>query len=211
MIFNKKVLILSPHTDDAELGCGATISKLIRQNNDVYVVIFSTCDESLPNSFPKGTLKNESTNSLVSLGLSKSKIIFFDFKVRIFNYSRQEILENLVSLKKTISPDLVFIPSIDDYHQDHKTIAEEGIRCFKNNCSILSYELIWNNTGFKNQIYSVISEEDLKNKITSLSHYESQKHRNYFSENFLKSLSEVRGIQNGVKYAEAFEVIRFKI
>lgn len=211
MIENKNILVLSPHTDDAELGCGSTISKLIKQNNNLFVAVFSTCDESLPKNFPKGTLKKECLDSLTTLGVKSQNIFFFDYKVRYFNYLRQDILEDLVSLKNRISPELIFIPSLDDYHQDHKTVAEEGVRCFKNNCSILSYELIWNNTGFKNQIYSVISEDDLNIKIESLSNYKSQSHRNYFSKDFIKSLSQVRGIQNGVDYAEAFEVIRFKI
>lgn len=202
------VLVLSPHTDDAELGCGGTISKLIEEGHTVYVAIFSTCDESLPKGFPLGTLKSESTLSLNSLGVKR--IIYFDYRVRIFNYDRQAILENLVSLKKEISPELVFIPSLDDYHQDHKTIAEEGVRCFKNNCSILSYELIWNNTGFKNQLYYELDEKHVAAKIRALSFYATQTGRQYFSSEFIRSLSIVRGTQNGVKYAEAYEVIRYK-
>ena len=41
---NKRILILAPHTDDGELGCGATISKLIETSNDVYYVAFSACE-----------------------------------------------------------------------------------------------------------------------------------------------------------------------
>jgi hypothetical protein len=106
---------------------------------------------------------------------------------------------------------MVFIPSIDDYHQDHKTIAEEGIRCFKNNCTILSYELIWNNTGFKNQLYYSLSERNIEDKVRALSMYKSQSNRRYVSSEFIKSLAIVRGIQNGVDLAEAFEVIRIKM
>jgi LmbE family N-acetylglucosaminyl deacetylase len=205
------VLILSPHTDDAELGCGGTISRLIEEGHSVWVAIFSTCDESLPPGFSPGTLKTESINSLVSLGLNKDQIIHYDYQVRVFNYSRQSILEDLVQLKKKMLPDLVFIPSLDDYHQDHKTVAEEGVRCFKNGCSILSYELIWNNTGFKNQLYYVLEERHIKNKIKALKNYETQQGRSYLSEEFIRSLAKVRGIQNGVDLAEAYEVIRYKI
>ena len=165
------VLILSPHTDDAELGCGGTISKLLEQGNNIFVAIFSHCDDSLPKNFIKGTLKEECKNSLISLGVLENNILFFDYKVRYFNYERQSILEDLVVIKKNISPELVFTPSIDDHHQDHKTISEESIRCFKNNCSILSYELIWNNTGFKNQMYFSLSEKNINDKINSLSFY----------------------------------------
>jgi LmbE family N-acetylglucosaminyl deacetylase len=143
--------------------------------------------------------------------VSKEDILFYDYQVRVFNYSRQNILDDLVLLKNKVSPSTVFIPSVDDYHQDHKTIADEAVRCFKNNCSILSYELIWNNTGFRNQIYYDISEEDVANKIAALSKYETQKNRIYFQNNFIEALATVRGAQNGIRYAEVFEVIRYKI
>lgn len=205
------VLVLSPHTDDAELGCGATISRLVREGHLVSVAVFSVCDDSLPAGFEPGTLRKECTDSLTTLGVLEEDIIFYDYQVRVFNYARQPILDDLIQLKKKISPSLVFIPSIDDYHQDHKTIADEGIRCFKNNCSILSYELIWNNTNFKNQIYFDLLESDVNNKISALEKYETQKHRIYFQNNFIESLATVRGAQNGIRYAEVFEVIRYKI
>lgn len=205
-----KVLCLSPHTDDIELGCGGTISRLIEEGHDIYPVMFSICDDSLPEGFPLGTLKIENTKSLVSLGIPEENIVYFDYKVRVFNYHRQDILENLVKIKRDINPDMVFIPSIDDYHQDHKTIAEEGIRCFKNNCTILSYELIWNNTGFKNQLYYQLEDRHIDAKFNALSKYDTQAGRRYISSDFISSLAKVRGIQNGVNLAEAFEVIRFK-
>jgi LmbE family N-acetylglucosaminyl deacetylase len=205
------ILVLSPHTDDAELGCGGTISRLIREGHTVSVAVFSLCDDSLPAGFQPGTLRRECTNSLTSLGVLEENIFFYDYLVRVFNYSRQLILDDLIGLKKKINPEQVFIPSVDDYHQDHKTIADEGVRCFKNNCSILSYELIWNNTGFKNQVYYDLTEDDIKNKIAALANYETQKHRIYFQNNFIESLATVRGAQNGIRYAEVFEVIRYKI
>jgi LmbE family N-acetylglucosaminyl deacetylase len=145
------------------------------------------------------------------LKIPNENIIYLDYDVRIFNYRRQDILEDLVKIKLKICPEMVFIPSIDDYHQDHKTIAEEGIRCFKNNCTILSYELIWNNTGFKNQLYYSLSERNIEDKVRALSMYKSQSNRRYVSSEFIKSLAIVRGIQNGVDLAEAFEVIRIKM
>jgi len=205
------ILVLSPHTDDAELGCGGTISRLIREGHTVSVAVFSLCDDSLPAGFQPGTLRRECTNSLTSLGVLEENIFFYDYLVRVFNYSRQLILDDLIGLKKKINPEQVFIPSVDDYHQDHKTIADEGVRCFKNNCSILSYELIWNNTGFKNQVYYDLTEDDIRNKIAALDNYETQKHRIYFQNNFIESLATVRGAQNGIRYAEVFEVIRYKI
>ena len=50
-----RVLILSPHTDDAELGCGGYITKLISENKTLLWVVFSTAEESLPDNLPPDT------------------------------------------------------------------------------------------------------------------------------------------------------------
>jgi len=44
----ERVLILSPHTDDAELGCGGFICKLLERNVKIFWIVFSTAKESLP-------------------------------------------------------------------------------------------------------------------------------------------------------------------
>ena len=36
----KKILVLAPHTDDAELGCGGTIAKFIEVGKEVFWAVF---------------------------------------------------------------------------------------------------------------------------------------------------------------------------
>ena len=132
----------------------------------------------------------------------------FDFEVREFPKYRQEILEALIVLKKEINPDLVFIPSSSDVHQDHKTIHEEGIRAFKY-CSLVGYEMPWNNFGFTSYVYVALSEAQIDKKIGALDLYETQKHRSYSNVDFVTSLATLRGVQIQEKFAESFELIRF--
>ena len=40
----RRVLVLAPHTDDAELGCGGTIARLLTDGADVLVAAFSTAE-----------------------------------------------------------------------------------------------------------------------------------------------------------------------
>jgi len=100
------------------------------------------------------------------------------FKVRELSYHRQDILEEMVKLKNDICPDLVFLPSSNDVHQDHSTVSIEGIRAFKNT-SILSYEIPWNNIEFKTEAFVMLSEENVNTKIHALDAYNSQKGRSY--------------------------------
>ena len=65
------------------------------------------------------------------VGIKKENLFIYGYPVRKLNYNRQEILETLVALKKEVQPDLVFIPSLKDIHQDHSTIAQEGPELLK--------------------------------------------------------------------------------
>ncbi len=203
----ENILVLAPHTDDGELGVGGTISKLIAENKNVTYVAFSTAEESVPAGFPKDILKTEVRNATAQLGISPENLIIFNYQVRKLNYVRQEILEELIKIRKNNHYDLVFIPSVHDIHQDHTTVAQEGIRAFKNT-TILGYELIWNNLSFDTQCFVRLEKSHVDMKIRALQEYHSQGKRDYLSEEFIYSLAKSRGIQVGCEFAEAFEVIR---
>jgi len=204
----KKILILAPHTDDGELGVGGTIARFIEKGAEVYYVAFSTAEQSIPDGFEKGILKKEVKAATTVLGIKPDNLIVFDYEVRKLNYFRQEILEELVKIKKKINPDLVFMPSLHDIHQDHTTVAQEGLRAFKDT-SILGYELIWNNLTFDTTCFIRLEKKHIELKAQALKHYASQSTRDYTSEEFILSLAKTRGVQIGSEYAEAFEVIRW--
>ena len=203
----KNVLVLAPHTDDGELGCGGTIAKLLESDINVYYAAFSTAEQSLPEGFPRDTLKVEVRNATRVLGIKPENLIIYDYQVRKLNYVRQEILESLIKIRKQINFDLVFLPSLNDIHQDHKTIGEEGLRAFKNT-TILGYELIWNNLTFNTTSFVKLEKRHIQQKVLALKEYKSQEGRNYMSEEFIFSLAVARGVQIGTEYAESFEVLR---
>ncbi len=207
------ILILSPHTDDAELGCGGTISKLIREGKNIYWMAFSTAEESLPKHLPHDTLINEFTNVVQSLGLRSENYKILKFPVRKLNDYRQEVLDELIKVRKEFKPDLVIGPSLNDFHQDHSVIANEMIRAFKTFSSIICYELPWNHIKFDTQMFIELTNKDIDCKLQMMSHYKSQMEveRHYFTEDFIKGIACTRGTQIGKKYAEAFEVIRWRI
>jgi len=67
-----KVLILSPHTDDAELGCGASIARMVEEGAEILWIVFSIAEDSLPRHLPRDTLKKEFMNALGCLGLQEA-------------------------------------------------------------------------------------------------------------------------------------------
>lgn len=201
------VLVLAPHTDDGELGCGATIAKLIRFGADVHYVAFSSCKDSLPPDAEPDCLIKEMYSATKVLGIMRENVQCLDFQVRHFEEERQQILDSMIELNRKIKPDIVFSPSVHDIHQDHVTIAKECLRAFKKN-TILQYEVPWNNYTFDNQLFSCVEEIDVQKKIEAVECYVSQRGRDYTSEVFLKGLLITHGVQIGNKYAEVFEIPR---
>ena len=204
----KVVYILAPHTDDGELGAGGTISKLIENGANVYYFAFSTAETSVPDGFPKDILKTEVISATARLGIKKENVIIYNYEVRKLNYARQEILEDLIKRRKILKPDLVLMPSLNDIHQDHSTIAQEGLRAFKGT-TVLGYELIWNNLTFNTTSFVKLEKKYIQAKCNALKEYKSQGKRDYMSEEFIFALAKTRGLQIGSEYAESFEVIRW--
>ncbi len=208
MLENKKILVLAPHTDDGELGCGGLISKAVRQGAVVFYAAFSTADESVPPMFPSNQLEIEVKRATVIIGVKPENLFIYKHAVRKLNFVRQEILEDMIKLSLQINPDIVILPSRNDIHQDHSTVTAEGIRAFKN-CSILGYELIWNNLSFATDYFCVLNEKDIEKKVEALAAYKTQEGKNYMSPDFIRSMAVVRGTQINSSYEEAFEVIRW--
>ena len=207
-MFNpSRIIVLAPHTDDGELGCGATMAKFTAAGKKIFYVAFSTCSKSLLPGLPKDTLAIECKKAISILGIKEENIILFDFEVRELLIHRQRILEELVTLNKKLNPDLVLLPAMNDIHQDHQVVYGEGMRAFKN-CNLFGYELPWNNTRFQPNYFQTLNENDLNRKIQAVKAYQSQLNKNYTQEDFIRSLAKVRGVQANAAYAEAIELYK---
>jgi len=203
----KRVLVIGAHTDDVEMMCGGTIAKFLDCEREVHYATFSFADKSLPEGFPEGTTRDEVVEAAKILGIPMLNLNLFDYEVRIFPNFRQEILEDLIRLRKEINPDLVITHNANDTHQDHKVISEESFRAFKQTASIWGYESFKNNRSFDNDLYVKLNQIHMDKKIEAISEYKSQiiKYDNKLS---IIALANYRGAQVNHKYAECFEVMR---
>ncbi len=198
-----KILVLSPHTDDAELGCGGSLTKWM-EKHEVTVIAFSPCVESIPDGWDKSSTKDEFTISMNTLGCIYELL---DFPVR--NFNRQEVLDMLLRLNRKYKPNLVVGTCQNDIHQDHKVISDEMLRAFR--CSIIGYETPYNNLTFDPTYYERLTKAQIENKCRLVQCYHSQivKNKDNFSDEFIFGLAKVRGMQIKNEYAEAFECYRY--
>lgn len=208
------VLVLSPHTDDAELGAGGFISRLLEDGHELYWAVFSTAEDSVPENMPRDTIGREFSRVIKKLGIEEEKVYIGDFQVRRFGERRQDILERLIDYRKNeIIPDLVIAPSTMDLHQDHQVVANECIRAFKSSSSIIGYEQPWNMLIARADLLVKLEKRHIERKWELLKRYRSQikLNRPYFKEEFIFSLARTRGVQCNHDFAEAFEVMRWMI
>jgi N-acetylglucosamine malate deacetylase 1 len=203
----KRALVLAPHTDDGEFGCGGTMARLVEAGCEVRYVAFSIATRSLPDGFPPDTLAREVREATSELGIPPEQLTVHDFDVRTFPDRRQEILEFLVETWEQWRPDVVFQPSLHDIHQDHQTVAQEGLRAFKRT-TILGYEIPWNNFDFAYQWYVSLEERHLERKVAALDKYASQQHRRYANPEYVWNVARTHGINVNREYAEVFQVYR---
>ncbi|MFH1582611.1 MAG: PIG-L deacetylase family protein [bacterium] len=207
------ILVISPHTDDAELACGGTIAKLAEQNKTIYYVTFSSCRDTLVGNFPPKTIEEECRKATKTLGIKPKNCFIFNLKCKYFYNESRWIYEKLEKLKNLINPDLVIIPSLNDTHQDHSTVAEQAATLFRRSTSIISHEEPWNNMRFLPSFFVELSEEDMKKKYQALECYKTQYHfkKPFFDKEFIYGLARARGMQINAKYAESFEVVKYII
>jgi LmbE family N-acetylglucosaminyl deacetylase len=203
----RRALVLAPHTDDGEFGCGGTMARLVEQGVEVRYVAFSIATKSLPEGFAPDTLAREVREATAELGIPDENLDVHDFDVRTFPVHRQDILELLIALWEEWSPDVVFQPSLHDVHQDHQVIAAEGLRAFKRT-TILGYEIPWNNFDFAYQAYVSLDKAHIERKVAALAKYASQQHRRYADAEYIRNLARMHGVNVNREFAECFQVYR---
>jgi N-acetylglucosamine malate deacetylase 1 len=203
-----RILVLAPHTDDGELGAGASLAKWVSEGREVKYIAFSDCASSLPPDLPADTLVSECRKATATLGIHDVSIL--DFTVRRFAEKRQAVLDRLIAIRDEWGPETVLIPAASDIHQDHQVIHQEALRAFKG-ANLLGYELPWNNPSFSPTCFVRLTQKEVQKKWSALAHYASQSIRAYMSEDIVLSLARVRGVQCGHPLAEAFEVYRILV
>lgn len=206
-----KVLALSAHADDAHLAAGGALIRLMEEGHEVYYVAFSIAEESVPKGFAPDILDSECRSACAEMAIPPGSVIIKRYKVRLFPDSRQKILDELIVLRKEIDPQVVFMPSTMDIHQDHGVMAAEAVRAFKRTSTLYGFDMPWNfmHTTPLN-VFFELSPKHLEKKVAVLQHYKSQlgKENDIASPEYVRSLAVERGNRIGVKYAEAFEAVR---
>jgi LmbE family N-acetylglucosaminyl deacetylase len=198
----KRVLFLGAHPDDIELGCGALLNHIVKQTE----VLCVTLSDNQSNPDLK-KVKDEHYQSMWVLGVPKEKIILGPFTTRVFPNSRQDILEYFLKLRKDFDPDLIFVHSKQDVHQDHNTMTDEALRAFRG-ITLLGFDVVRSSYGFFPHFLVEVTEEDVNKKIEALSQYETYRDRYYFNSELTRAIMVRHGALAERPFAEGFDILR---
>jgi LmbE family N-acetylglucosaminyl deacetylase len=201
-IYGKRLLFLGAHPDDLELGCGALIHHVV-QLAEVSCVTLSDNQEN-----PElRNLVEEQKRSMAILGVPADRLRYGPFTTRVFPEARQEVLQFLLQLRADVRPDIVFVHSSHDVHQDHLTMTEEALRAFRG-ITLLGFDVVRSSYGFFPHFLIEVGEEDVKAKIAALSEYKTYRDKYYFNSELTRSIMVRNGALAEATFAEGFDILR---
>ncbi|NLW72474.1 MAG: hypothetical protein GXY37_06290 [Chloroflexi bacterium] len=201
--YGQSLLFLGAHPDDIELGCGALIADLLGKAASIYCMTFSDNQKNPDLS----NLVSEHIESMHALGLTDYQIELGAFETRRFPDHRQEILEKMLELKRHLQPQIVFVHTSQDIHQDHVTLTQEAMRAFRGT-TVLGYDVLRSSYGFFPHFLAEVSEQAVNQKIAALSKYKTYKDRYYFSPDVIRATAVRHGALAERPFAEGFDIIR---
>ena len=203
MVFaSNVVLAVGAHPDDIELGCGGTLYKAVQAGTGVIALFMSKGGKTTD---AKVRIR-ESTEAMQVLGVQK---IFFE------NFPDTEIPDSFEAINcleqyaNKYKPDIVLTHSVNDTHQDHRTVGWLAMSSFRNVPKILAFETPRVRPAAFLPTYFVNITGCVDKKWEALRCHVSQKAKRYLAYESTVNLASFRGSQVGVEAAEAFEVVKY--
>ncbi len=195
-----RVLALGAHCDDIELGAGGTLLELCAARPVAvdWVVLTST---------PERAAEAQAGARMVLGGAVACSVTVLGFRDGFLPYEGAAVKEAFEDLKRLPTPDLVLTHYRDDRHQDHRVVSDLTWSTFRDQL-VLEYEIAkYDGDLGRPGCYVPVSEESARRKWRYLAEsYPSQAGRQWFSEDTVRSLLRLRGVEagSGTHFAEAF-------
>lgn len=202
------VLCLGAHSDDIEIGAGATLLTMIERGIrlEVHWCVLSGSDER------EREARASAAEFLV--GADRASIETLPFKDGFFPQQGEAIKSWFEELKGRVNPDVILTHYRDDAHQDHQLVSRLTWNTFRQH-SILEYEIPkWDGDFGQPNAYAAASARTVERKIELLNkHFGSQRSKHWFDAEVFRGLARIRGMECRAPefYAEAFFVRKFII
>jgi LmbE family N-acetylglucosaminyl deacetylase len=202
IFFGRRLLFVGAHPDDIELGCGAFLHHVLPHSE----VLCVTLSDNQKNP-GLNNIVEEHLASFAVLGVPKERIIIEQFETRKFPDKRQEVLEYLLKLRKDFKPDMVFVHTKSDIHQDHNVVTEEALRAYRGT-TVLGFDVVRSSYGFFPHFLVEVNQADVNAKLAALAEYKTYLDKYYFDPSLLRATMVRHGALAEMPYAEGFDILR---
>ena len=183
------VLLLGAHSDDIEIGAGATVLDLIAGGSKVEV---TWCVLSGGGSERQTEAKASAADFLS--GASSASIEVLAFQDGFFPQQGEGIKRWFETLKSRCNPDIIFTHYRNDAHQDHREVCQMTWNTFRDHL-ILEYEIPkWDGDLGQPNLYFPVDPEMMERKMDLLErHFMSQRSKHWFDVETFRGLARLRG------------------
>lgn len=195
------VLCLGAHSDDIEIGAGATILGWIASGArvDLHWCVLSAMGQRATEA--------EASAAAFAAGAERSRVELGTFKDGFFPYDGNELKSWMEDLKARTQPDVILTHRRDDAHQDHREVCQLTWNTFRNHL-ILEYEIPkWDGDLDRPNLYVPVDVRTMERKIELLlAHFGTQRSKDWFDAEIFRGLARLRGMECRAPegYAEAF-------
>ena len=195
------VLCLGAHSDDIEIGAGATILGWIASGArvDLHWCVLSAMGQRATEA--------EASAAAFAAGAERSRVELGTFKDGFFPYDGNELKSWMEDLKARTQPDVILTHRRDDAHQDHREVCQLTWNTFRNHL-ILEYEIPkWDGDIDRPNLYVPVDARTMERKIELLlAHFGTQRSKDWFDAEIFRGLARLRGMECRAPegYAEAF-------
>jgi LmbE family N-acetylglucosaminyl deacetylase len=195
------ILCLGAHSDDIEIGTGATLLNMMDRgiHLEVHWCVLSGVGER------EKEARASATDFLAKAASAQIEVM--PFQDSFFPEQSDAIKSWFEVLKRRANPDLILTHCRDDAHQDHRQLCRLTWNTFRDHC-ILEYEIPkWDGDLGRPNLYVPISASVLQRKIDLLTtHFASQRSNHWFDPEIFRGLARLRGMECRApeRYAEAF-------
>lgn len=197
----KKILAIWPHPDDIELGCFGTMCRYADEGNEVHFLVLTKWEGGSEDG-------KRADEAIASSKLLRCNLHIENLKDRYVS----EWIETISTIEKYIEkirPDMVFIPSKNDTHQDHRAVHFASIVACRSVDNIYVYQSPSTTIDFRPNYYVDITKY-IDNKIEAVKIHTSQIWKIYMADRAVKWLAEYRAfdVLKNDKFFEAFELFK---
>ena len=169
----ERVLVLSPHADDAEFGCGGTVAQHVLNGAPVIWITFVDRGYAVPEGWDLNTLVQECKAAIKELQVGSYTIL--DFELECLEQEQKSIISVIYDAIHDFNPTIIYTPFSNCRHQDHAAVHTATVQAaWATEAMILGYRIPNDLARFSPNVFVPLCPLAIERKLNAIGTYESQ-------------------------------------